>query len=42
MNDNNQPTKKITMEMACRLFDMDGDYVDLKDGSGTIAVAYQD
>jgi hypothetical protein len=42
MNDNNQPTKKITMEMACRLFDMDGDYVDLKNGSGTIAVAYQD
>jgi hypothetical protein len=41
-NENNQPTKKITLEMACRLFDSNGNYVDLTDGFGTIAIAHQD
>lgn len=41
-NENNQPTKKITLAMSCRLFDANGNYVDLKDAFGTIAIAHQD
>jgi hypothetical protein len=41
-NENNQSTKKITLEMACRLFDINGNHVDLTNGFGTIAIAHQD
>jgi PKD repeat protein len=42
INENNQPTKKITLEMSCRLFAANGNYVDLTNGFGTIAIAHQD
>lgn len=41
-NENNQPTKKINLVLSCRLFDVDGNYVDLQNGYGAIAIAYQD
>lgn len=39
-NSEGQPTKKVMLEFACRLFDENGNYIDLKEGKGTIAVAY--
>lgn len=40
MNDNGQPTKKVTLKFACKLYDEDGNSKDLEDGTATIAVAY--
>lgn len=39
-NSEGQSTKKINLEFECRLFDEDGNYIDLKNGKGTIAVAH--
>ena len=40
-NSNGQSTKKIAIEFACRLFDMEGNHIDLENGEGTIAVAHE-
>ncbi|MFK7947989.1 MAG: PKD domain-containing protein [Saprospiraceae bacterium] len=40
-NENDLPTKKITLEFACRLYDVDGNHKDLNNGSGTIGIAYE-
>lgn len=39
MNNNGQPTKKVTLEFACRLYDENGNFKDLQNGLATIAVA---
>jgi PKD repeat protein len=40
VNNDGQPTKKITLEFACRLYDEAGNSKDLENGLATIAVAY--
>lgn len=41
MNDDGFSTKKISLEFACRLYDHNGSYKDLSNGSGTIAIAHE-
>jgi hypothetical protein len=40
VDNNGNPTKKITLEFACRLYDEDGNFKNLENGLATIAVAY--
>lgn len=39
-NTNGEPTKRITLAFSCRLFDGNGNFKDLKNVEGTIAVAH--
>jgi hypothetical protein len=39
-NENNEKTKKITLEYNCRLWSETGDFIDITDGKAVIAVAY--
>lgn len=40
-NEEGLSTKKIELEFVCRLYDVDGNYKDVSDGIGTIAIAYE-
>jgi len=39
-NENNEKTKKITLQYACRIWTETGEFIDILDGIATIAVAY--
>jgi hypothetical protein len=40
MNEIGIPTKKVSIEFGCRLFNIDGSYIDVNNGYGTIGIAY--
>lgn len=40
MNEIGMPTKKVSIEFGCRLFNIDGSYIDVNNGYGTIGIAY--
>ncbi|MCC6725985.1 MAG: hypothetical protein IT258_15880 [Saprospiraceae bacterium] len=39
-NENNEKTKKINLEFTCRVWNEQGQFIDLTEGKATIAVAY--
>lgn len=41
LNEDNLPTKKIDLEFSCRLYDINGNYKELSNGTGTIGIAYE-
>lgn len=41
-NENDEKTKKITLQYACRIWTESGEFIDISDGNATIAVAYPD
>ncbi len=39
-NENGDKTKKVTLEYTCRIWTMGGEYIDIKNGKATIAIAH--